>query len=455
MAMLSVPVWGGPTERVQQNDSESVIEFPVQVRRATLGRGDHNHADELEILVDWRDAGVDPRLMSNAIVEFYLGSADENNTWEPTLLNRRFVGIATDVERVTSESERQVTIKALDFTTLFLESKPFPPDGIPTYGMNLEEAWRRIVGHTGGKDVEGNWFRSAELLMDRLVPEGVDSWPPSLSRAVSSRLVTDRIPVQQETDAWAVWQMCCGILGLISWIDQEHVVVTTATNLYTRDDPPVMIWGKNISSIREKRNCALAGKRVCVMSYDPLGSRVLQAFYPSRDQKGTKVVKTNSGTKVKEKAENQADYQVFEYNGVSDQATLDHIAQRVYEERVRQELEGTMVTSEMWTETASGDTFDLLNLCAGENIRVDLDQATMDGLGMLEGIGERTAWLKARGYEDSVAALLARNAQALHKLSSVFYTKSVSTTVECDESGGSYDTEITYCNRIDITGDAF
>jgi hypothetical protein len=442
-AMLSVPVWGGPAERVQQNDSDSAIEFPVQVRRATLSRNDHNHADELEIVVDWRDAGVDPRLLSNAIVEFYLGCADDDNEWEPSLENRRFVGIATDIERASSESERQVTIKALDFTTLFIESKPFPPEGVPTYGMNLQEAWRMIVGHTGGKDVHGNWFKSAEMLLDGLVTDGVDSWPPDLSRAVSSRSIGDRVPVQQETDAWAVWQMCCGLLGLISWIDQDSVVVTTATNLYTRDDPPVMIWGKNISSMREKRNCALSGKRVCVMSYDPLGGRVLQSFYPSRDQK------------AKGKADKQSDYQVFEYNGVSDQATLDNIAQRVYEERVRQELEGTIATSEMWIESVSGETVDLLNLGSGQNIRIDLDQATMDGLEMLESIGERTSWLKARGYSDSVAELLARNAAALHKLSSVFYTKSVTTTVECDESGGSYDVEITYCNRIDITGDAF
>jgi hypothetical protein len=450
IAALSVPVWGAPSERVAQNDDDSVVNFPVQVYSATLTRNDHNHADELEITVDWQDAGVDPRLLSNATIEFYLGAADEWNRWQPTRRDRRFVGIATDVERISGESDRKVTIKALDFTTMFLEAKPYPPEGVPTYGMTLQEAWNTIIDHTGGKATDGEWFRSAELLRDRLLPSGIDDWPLSLGSASTKRKAKDRIPVKQGTDAWAVWQMCCGMLGLISWVEQDWVVVTTSTNLYTREDPPKFIWGKNIASIREKRNCALAGKKIAVMSYDSATGKVLQSLYPPVATNGKKVAKPSRGGGAA--GAKKDDYQVFEYNGIGDQGTLDTIARRVYEERVRQELEGTIVTREMWTDTVSGDVLDLLALGSGQDVRIEIDQATVDGLEKLKDTGERIAWLKGRGYSDSVAELLAKNAEGLSKLKPTFYTKSVRTTLESDESGGSFEIEITYCNRIDVTG---
>lgn len=447
LARLSVPCWGSPSERVAQDDSDSLVEFPLQVSHAVISKNDHNHADELEITVDWRDAGVDPRLLSNAIVEFYLGTADDWGDWQPARRDRRFVGIATDIERNSSDSDRKVTIKALDFTTLFLEAKPYPPEGVPTYGMNLEEAWRLIIQHTGGKDVMGNWFRAADMLEDRLLPNGVDDWPPTLGRAASKRASKDRIPVKSGTDAWAVWQQCVGMLGLVSWIEGDWVVVASATNLYTREDPPVLVWGKNILSIREKRNCALAGKKVCVMSYDGLNGRMLQSLYPPLGEGGTKKAKGKGQSAKKD------DYYVLEYNGISDQATLDTIARRVYEERVRQELEGTISTAEMWTDTVSGGTLDLIALGAGQDVRIEVEQAAIDGLASVEGIGERIAWLKGRGYSDSVAELLAKNAEGLSKLKPVFHTKGVKVTLDSDDSGGSFDIEITYCNRIDVTGD--
>lgn len=451
-AIHSVPVWGSPGERAQQAENEDVITFPVKVSRANLVRNDFNHADELEITVDWRDAGVDPRLLSNAVVAYHLGCAEDDGAWEPNRRNRRFLGIVTDPERNSDESGRVVTIKALDFTTLFLESKPYPPEGIPTYGMNLDEVWGLVLDHTGGKDTSGNWFKSAELLRDRVLYSGIDNWPPSLSACVKKGSLKDKVQVKAGTDAWAVWQHCVGMLGLISWIDGDSVIVTTSTNLYTREDPPLMVWGQNIKSMRERRNSTLAGKKVALVSYDPMTGRVIHAFAPVAPQNkkkgGRKQVKSTGA------ADSQDAYLTFEYNGVSDQTALDRIAKRVYEERSRQEIEGTIVTAEMWTETLSGESVDMLSLGAGQDIYVSLDEATMDGLSTMSDVGKRVEWLLARGLERSVADILARNEAALSKLTPIMHTKSVRTSIETDENGGSFDIEISYCNRIEINGSA-
>jgi len=434
---------------VRQNDNEDVVTFPVKVSRANLVKNDHRAADELEITVDWRDAGVDPRLLSNAIVSYHLGCAEEDGTWEPTRRNRRFVGIVTDPERSSDESGRSVTIKALDFTTLFLESKPYPPEGVPTYAMDLEQCWNLILDHTGGKDTSGNWFKSAEILRGAILPSGVESWPPSLSECVGKGSLKDKIQVKPGTDAWAVWQHCVGMLGLISWIDGDNVIVSTSTNLYSRDDPAIMVWGHNIKSMRERRNCTLAGKKIALVSYDPLTGRVLHAFAPvtPQDKKGG-----NKRVKSGGDAGSADSYLTFEFNGVSEQGVLDRIAKRVYEERSRQELEGTIVTSEMWTDTIQGSTVDLLSLGAGQDIYISLDEQTMNGLSILSDTGKRVEWLMARGYERSTAEILAKNAYALSRLSPIMHTKAVRTSIDTDENGGTFDCEISYVNRIELTG---
>ena len=449
-AVLACPLWGDSSQRAEQDGDESVVTVPVKLSRATWTRNNHNHADELSFTVDYRDAGVDPRLLGNATVEFYLGNADENGNWKQDKSTRRFMGIVTEVERANDTESRTVDIRALDFTALMLQSKPFPPDGVPLYTDNLQDAWARIVDHAGGKDTAGNWFKSVELLADRLKPIGVENWPPSLSKCNSSRIV-GAIPINAGADAWAVWSKAVGMLGLISWIDQDDVIVTTATNLYTRDDPPVLVWGKNILSLKECRICSIAGKKIALVAYDPLTGRVVQALYPGLAEKTRKKVRAKSGSTGQGRASHQDDYDVFEFNGVTDADRLMECAKRVYEERSRQELTGTLTTAEMFTDRVSGEAFDLLTLGAGQDIRIELEQQALDGARDFKSVQDRIDWLMSEplNYSQGVAELIARNADSLDKRSNTFHTQSVTTTLELDDSGGSFSVEIGFCNRIE------
>lgn len=452
-AVLHCPLWGSSTERGQQADTEETVRVPVRVSRATWTRNNHNYADELSLTVDYRDAGVDPRLLGNATIEFFLGNADENGDWEQSRENRRFLGIVTSVRRSIDEGSREVEIQAQDFTSLLIQSKPYPPEGVPTYSDTLADAWNLIVDHAGGKDVHGNWFRAVEMLRGKLKPVKVDGWPPRISEACGDR-VAKGTPVQvgQASDAWAVWQKAVGLLGLISWIDQDEVIVTTATNVYTRENPPVLVYGKNILSLEEQRNATFVGKKIALVSYDPLTGRVLHALYPAQGDPKT--------AKKKSKAHGAAqkdDYDVFEFNGVTDMKRLMECAQRVYEERSRQEIVGKLTTAEMFIDTVNGQQFDLLTLGAGQDIKVELEESVMQGLrkGVESGMStqEIVTWLtsEAVGYERGVAELVARNVGSLDKRTNVFHTQTVTTTLETDESGGSFEIEIGYCNRIEGT----
>ena len=473
VARLVVPLIGSPRERALQQNTEATVTYDVIPYRAVLTKNNHNAADELSISVDWRDAGVDPRLMSNAKIEFFLGNDEDGlGKWEPSQDERRFVGLATDIEREASDGGQTVTIKALDYTTLFIESKPYPPEGVPTYSMNLEEAWHMICDHAGGKDAYGNWFKSAECLSDQLYSEGVKDWPPKLSGAVARRFDNVPIATKPGMDAWAVWQHCVGMLGLISWIDQDAVWVSTATNLYTRQSAPRFIWGKNIKSFRERRNCAFVGKKVCLMSFDPMTGKTIQALWPKPDprklpkktkvQKNIATVKPGRGSNEKEKQGHsktdvkgglQDEYDVFEHNGITDPAALLKRAKRVYQERSRQEMQGSLTTAEIFVDGMTNEQHNMLRIGAGEDIRVEIDQELINGMLGVKVGNERVAWLLDHGYDPNLAAILGRDRSGLAEVSPQFYTEHVTTTLEVDSSGGgSYEVEIGFVNKINVDG---
>jgi len=394
--------------------------------------------------------------LESGTLEFYLGNADDFDHWEyagKKQVNRRFLGIVSEAERTRNDDSGEVTIKALDYTTLFLETKKYAPEGLPTYSMNLEEAWRIICKHTGGKDVHGKWFSSCEVLADKLEPQGIPNWPPKLSSVVSKKLSKGHIEIKNKSDAWAIWQHCVGMLGFISWIDQNRVIVSSATNYYTRNAPPVLLWGKNILSMRERRVCTLSGKKIAVVAYDPLSGNVLNALWPAPDKDGKKRMKAIGGGKLD--AGLVSEYDVFEVNGVTDLTTLQRIAKRVYEERSRQEFTGTITTAEMLVDrnTSEPQFFNLLDLSAGDDVMVQIEPDIIDGivkLGIDTTVEDRAAWLRGRGYSKDMALLLAKNQKALLLMTNQFNVNRVTTTMETDSEGGSFQIEIEYCNKIDI-----
>jgi hypothetical protein len=446
LLLMAVPVLGNRQARVQQDDSTEAVTFELNVRRARLIQNDHNHADELHVTVDWRDAGTDPRLLRNAAAIFYLDNADDRGNWRPSEKNARFAGILTRAKRTAGKGQAMtVELEFLDYTTLFLEAKPFGQKGIPDYSQRLDEAWKRVVSQTPGADV----------LADRLVLQGLDDFPV-LGTAVSKRFAgLAKVPAKQpRTDAWAVWQQAVGMLGLISYIRVDQCIVTTSQSYYTSKDPPRLIWGKNIQSMTESRN-PYFGKGVALASFDPLTGRSIEAFWPPVGDPSIRKKVVKAKKKISEASIRQGDErEYFIFAGVTDVTALTGVARRVYEERGRQEMEGAIVTSEMFTDTLSGASFDLLTLKSGDNVRIEFDQKDKELLQQLPTERERVEYLKKRGYAEDVATLMSRNMSDFALLDPTFYVKRVETTIEIEKDGGTYETEINYANRILVSGDA-
>lgn len=457
LARIYVPNVGSPSDRVQQENVDDVTELAVRVHRARWECNNHLEADEVELDGTYDDLGIDPRFLRSAEVYFHLGH-DATGNFTPTVDNLRFVGIATDVERHLSESSGMgVRIRALDYTTLFLTAKHFPPDGVPDYSQTLPDAWSRICDHTGYVDFETKSVVSTvQRLRDRIDFVGVD---PGIviGTAVSSRLrKLGKLQVPHDASAWTVWQTAVGSLGLISFIRGDRCIVTTATDYYTGDDPPRFIWGRNVLELRERRDVqAVSGKNVGIFSLNPLTGQVVEAYWPPLEdvKKQKRLGASALGPSIAVRAQ---DYEIFPCPmPITEPSVLEEFAHRVWEERTRQELAGTMHVREMFADTLSGKSFDLLALGSGDRIRVEIARAALTLVQRIPSISGRIEAMKSLGYSDDMAKFVVKNLDAITRVTPEFQVHRTETTLDVtDPDSGSYDMVVEYVNRIETSGSA-
>jgi hypothetical protein len=494
---LTVPTMGERQARIRNEQSGGPVSFRMRVMKATLVVNNHNAADELKVTCSWRDAGTDPRLLRNALARLYIGNANSAGEWDeenPPATDCRFIGLLTRAKRTAIHGEAMtVDLEFLDFTTLFIEAKPFGAKGIPHFSMRLDEAWRCVCSQTPG----------AEKLADGLTGIGLaERWPdgewPLLKTAVSARFAKlGKVPTKPKCNAWEVWMQCVGMMGLISYIRQDECIVTTATHYFTSENPPRLIWGRNILRMSEARN-PQATRGVGLASFDPLTATTIEAVWPPvgdirirkkiivpHPRRSTGMLSANTHANAHRHKTTPAsadparirqneDRDWFQYASVHDPDALLECAKSVWEQRSRQEVEGTIVTAEMVVDRYDGSltgrtmdadlyddsgklkdenkTFELMDLQAGDNVRIEIDQEDKSALLAQGDWNGALHYLIDRGYAASVAAIMASNMVDFALLDPIFYVKRVQTTLDL-QGDGHFEVEVTYLNRILIGGD--
>lgn len=439
-------------------DRSDAVELPIRVRSANLESNDHNHADTLSVTCERIDADVDPRLLRNATCSFWIGDADANGVFTPGPSTLRFCGLVTRARRSSSESSVSLELDFADYTTLFLRQKPFPSAGIPYYADTLLDAWRRICDHTGPLGDDGTVLSSVEALRDNIRFEGGTSPDLVIASAAARRFArVAKIPTKPGSDAWAVWQQCVGMLGLISYIDRDRCIVTTTTEHYDPSSAPRFIWGRNVLEMELHVDDNFSDKGVAIVSFDALTGKTIEAFYPPPTDPRVKrkqpkaSVRSKKGhahnTKAKPAVFESERYEYFEYHGVTDPDALEAIAKRVWEERGRQACEGQLTTAEMFVGPLGN--VDVLSLRAGDAMRVEAAPDEQQGLLDLHSNEDRRRYMLQRGYSGEVADLIVRNLQVSRSFDPVFHALRVRTTLEVDGDGGRFEAAINFHNRID------
>jgi hypothetical protein len=449
--VLTVPSFGDTATQALQLRGTDTIDVEIGVVSVTLTRNSAHKADECVITADWTDAGVDPRLVKHATVNLWFDDTPSGEL-QMTPETFQFVGIVKEIERLGSEDGLTVRITAHDQTTLFLACK-LAHAGIPSFSMTLRDAWGRICDNTGYYDVSGQTIQSSvAVLRDRLrfVPPELEGQLGNLARVPErlARLGTPTFP--HDCNSWDVWATMVSTLGLLTFIDKDECIVTSTEAFYAEHGAVSVLWGHNLREISEKVNTE-AGKGVHLVSYDALGGRVVESFYPPPGdprirQKKAKGPRAGAARSSMLRPE---EYQTFDYPWVQNQEHLDRCAKSAYDEYSRQQIEGHVTTSVMVLADDSGKEVRILDLRAGDPIRISIDPADMDQLATrIPSETQRISYLLDRGYSYSVAQIIAKNATALQDvLSNVFHVKAVACTLDVEKG---FAAAIEFHNQISI-----
>lgn len=450
------------------DDVENPVSFPVRVQSFTLTINDHTHADELRAVFDWHDAGIDPRVLSSGIGSLFVGNEGDDDLWTPADDDLRFIGRITKAQR-HGGGERAMAVEAhfLDYTSFFIQAKRFASKGIPRLDQTVADAWRTLL--SGFEDSDG--VSPVSELADAIEFRGLDAPGPVLGKATASRFrkAGARVHVDPKKDAWGIWQDVVGSVGLISYFDRDVLVVTTALDLYTGDNRPVFLWGRNILTFNEERTNDFERKGVAITSFDPLSGTTLEALWPpAGDSRLSRKIAKPTGKHGGGKAPNPAAGEhrdTFQFSGITDPDALLELAKTAYLQRSRQEFTGSITTAEMLVETEGADdnradragTYDVLSLRSGDTVVIQIDEADWAGQDIIDSLpsrGERILYFVERGYSGDVARLLAGNLEALVATRAEFYVKGLSIEFSVTEEGGSFQVSITYCNKIERGGSA-
>lgn len=490
-ATLFVPSLGTPQARVSQESDTTAYRLDVRPVRMRLVYNGPHEADECELTLAFDESGVDPRYLRSAIVYAYMDDcAGTAGVLTPDLgTNCRFIGMAVDVTREFNESGgKVVTIRAQDYTSLFINCHTYPASKWPTYSDTLQSAWAKICANTGFWDLSTGTIQSTvDVLTDQISFIGCNGSDP-LGPAMPERLAGLATfqagrPGSSQADSWAIWKTVCESLGLITFIRGDRCIVTTATDFYTANDPPLFVYGQNIHTLKETRELgALSSSGVCARSYDPLTGKSLESLYPPPGQ-ALKVKRLGAAPKAPSahahagtggKTVRTENYDPFDLPfAVASQTQLDTIALRIWQERVRQELHGSLTTREMVVQTVGGSPYTLLpavcadpsdiennpnqlaGLQAGDAMAIEIKGEALDYVQGLDSVGDRIQALVLRGYAEDMATLIAQNLDSITKLPGQFITHSTEFTFDCSspDGNGTYNVDVHFLNRVSLTGD--
>jgi len=341
--------------------------------------------------------------------------------------------------------------------------KPYPTStGAPTFSQSLREAWATVCDNTGYYDFTTESGKIVSSVADlRAKIKGIPD-DSVLDMPVGDSVLTriakfGVLQVPHEADAWAVWRSCTDPLGLITWIEADTCFVATAPDYYSARAPAVFAYGTNVKSMTETRDVSsLNSKGIHLTSFDVLTGKTIESFFPDRDD--GRVVKKRVPASAKKGTPGLApvtDYEHQTYNYAATQDTLDDVAERVWEERSRQELQGKLTTTEMVVQSTGfdrhgrprpGDNVDVLGIKHGDQIAVQLDDISLDEMRKLPSVFARSLYLIQRGFPANTAALIAKDQGFLEGLLSTFVVKTV--TVDLDTESDTFTVDIEYCSRI-------
>ena len=304
-------------------------------RSVDIVRNDHRTADTCRIELDLRDFPFDPRTFQSARVRVLLGDVLDPVAGALTLLDARFMGFVDVPSTSRGEGADTVTLECRDYTGVFLDQKW---DGSAVnvslpLGTVIETILLAVPGALG---LTVGYSRGAEAMI------------------VATAIGRPKFAPQAGDDVWTLICDLCGRVGLIPVFELDLLLILTPGDFgvdrtaffATGVRLPVtasFAYGRDIKAFGYRRKFKEARTvQIEVRAYDETKRTTLIARYPPAPVTVSRKVGTSGKAST-----TAAPILPFFRSGTYTPIQLAAIAESIWKEAARQEIEIDLDTSEM------------------------------------------------------------------------------------------------------------
>lgn len=347
--------------------SGQVVTVEAVPRMAEIRRNDHRSADTVRIELDASRFPFDPRALRSVRVRVLLGdvgSPDGRLAIDDARF-MAFIGFVDVPELKMSAAGAVVSLEGRDYTGVFLDTRW--SGAAIDIARPLGDVIAEIVGSVPGTDgLVIGYSRGAESL----------DLPTVIGRT--------KFSAQSDDDVWTLLCDLCGRAGLIPVIELDMLLILTpadfgvdrATFLSSETFAPnkaTFRYGENLVSLRYKRSFIESkSKQVEVRCFDETSRRTTIVRYPEQPL----VTRRKVGADGKVTTET-APILPWYVSGAHTEADLLAVAERIYTEAARQQVEIELETREM---RDLDDQVDVPILGNGDRVRVTLGDGLASGI---------------------------------------------------------------------------
>ena len=436
-------------------DLDQVYTLDIVPKNVSVNINDITQADTFTCEVEYKSFPFDPRSIRSLGVTIHMedmlslrdefGRLKKIQPKDGTAplkgpSNTVFQGFADEESIKFDQQTRTVSFEGRDFTALLID-QPFR-----TNSINLFRPLNVIL-----QEILLSLEATREIRVENKTLETL----PNIGRFAPAftPLAGTKGKKRNET-YWDVIQDLIGRAGLIAYMELDKLVISNPRTLFNKDKPKQFVYGSNVKVFSLKRKLGRTkGVNVRVRSLHIEKKEVIQADVPREatlaflqrnnlKPADATIEKLNTkGEKVVEKAP----FITQRVANITSKDQLIAIAESVFEEIGRQEIEGSIETREMLI--CDGDTgveFDITKLRNGTPISVEVDHKDLTGLQRIDNEAQRVKYLIDRCYPPIVAAALAKTTG---KFSKAFFTKSVKLDFSIDNG---FKVDIDFINFIDL-----
>jgi hypothetical protein len=426
--------------------------------RASLALNGIRSASTLTLEIPFSALPIEPRMVRGVGVEFYLGTVtasdfargvagdtrEAKNGAEPLNIipesytdafgrprsNLRFSGWVDEWEVVWGESQPMVRLQCRDNTAILIDTQA-PALLALDPKIPLDQAFAKYLAR----------FPQFAGLSVKYLPESAQA--PTYREVTAKAAFNPRFGAPQfmangQGSVMDYFADVAGALGLVVRSDPSTatIIIQQPRSIYgdsfpTRDDDPfgrttesglqmpyrMFVFGRNVLDLSMKRKYTVAGPTTIeVRSYDPVKKRNLVVRYP---YKAERLERGLPGQLLPDEK-----IQQFFQRGITDQKTLHRIAQGLYEQLGRNEIELNVKTRNLGSFGGSALDPDLLDCKVGDTIQFEVTADAQTGeLNAVNAVevaqrqsGSARDYVQRLGYSERFAAAYAevmRNALLL------------------------------------------